>query len=183
MNESTKPISSYFKIRLMWLTLAIVVENISYNFYAIFLLVVLASIGKHFVGLLIAIFKVTFHKSIIDPLTISLIKLMFYVCSFAGLHYAGPFHLLFLRYKLAPTITAIENYRRDEGTYPEKLEQLLPKYLTTLPSCFPPGYMPISYDSYSQDKFSVKNDFGLTCLTLGFLKATYHPDRGWYLWD
>lgn len=35
---------------------------------------------------------------------------------------------------LAPVVQAIENYKKDQTKYPSKLDELVPKYLATIPT-------------------------------------------------
>lgn len=83
-----------------------------------------------------------------------------------------------LRYRMSPVISALEGFRSKNGTYPEDIEKLIPEYLETIPSCFPPGFSPLWY---RKDKD--EDDFSLTCPLVMFQKATFDSKSGWSSYD
>lgn len=83
-----------------------------------------------------------------------------------------------LRYRMSPVISALEVFRSKNGTYPEDIEQLIPEYLETIPSCFPPGFFPLWY---WKDKD--EDGFLITCPLVMFQKATFDSKVGWSSYD
>jgi len=77
--------------------------------------------------------------------------------------------------RLQPVIGALEAYHQAEGTYPESLKELTPRYLDSVPDCPCHGLL-----MYSKDG----DGFSLTCVTFGFNKRTFDSRWGrWRNWD
>jgi hypothetical protein len=78
-----------------------------------------------------------------------------------------------------PVLSKIETFRQEKGRYPEEIGELVPRYLTSIPDCFPPGFpLPVSYYYFKEYDW-----FYLGCPLVGFGKVGFEPGKGWYLWD
>ncbi len=78
----------------------------------------------------------------------------------------------------APLIVALERYRSDSGAFRENLEQLTPRYVSSIPSC-PAEHRPeVSYHLRKDGKFIIQCEVGTILLFPQF--AIYESDgSGW----
>jgi hypothetical protein len=83
-----------------------------------------------------------------------------------------------LELRLQPVIAALKTYRNSNGIYPGSLDELVPDYLQSVPSC--PKHKLVFFTRNKADT----TQFGLTCVTFGFNKHTYDSATGaWKDWD
>lgn len=83
-----------------------------------------------------------------------------------------------LELRLQPVIAALKTYRESNGSYPDSLDELVPDYLESVPSC--PNRKVVSFTREEADTAQ----FSLTCVTFGFNKHTYDSATGaWKDWD
>ena len=83
-----------------------------------------------------------------------------------------------LELRLQPVIAALKTYRDSNGSYPDSLDELVPDYLESVPSC--PDRRDISFTRKEADTAQ----FSLTCVTFGFNKHDYDSATGaWKDWD
>ena len=68
----------------------------------------------------------------------------------------------------APVIEALDRYKTANGRYPDKLDALVPTYLSALPTC-PDSHRPGG--GYSPDPMS--GEYSLGCYTFVFNKRVY----------
>ncbi len=89
------------------------------------------------------------------------------LCSHAG-------HTAFIRKHEAnfePLFAALEQYRQARGTYPEKLLDLTPDYVVTLPQCRMQLRSSGTFYSRNEDSYHLECMIGVSGL---------FPYRGWY---
>jgi len=90
---------------------------------------------------------------------------------------------------LQPVIDAAEKSRAKTGVYPGGLDELVPAYLTEVPSCPGNGRRPLYMlfppsEAQSQDVLTDASRFTITCYTVVFWKYTYDSKKGkWHGWD
>ena len=83
-----------------------------------------------------------------------------------------------LELRLQPVIAALKTYRENNGSYPGSLDDLVPDYLQSVPSC--PNRRIILFTR----KEVGTAQFELTCVTFGFNKHSYDSATGvWKDWD
>ncbi len=66
-----------------------------------------------------------------------------------------------LEYQLTPLIRAIEQYKIEKGEYPKELENLLPQYISELPSTDMGNYSKYEYDLGERGSFRGDNPWRL----------------------
>jgi hypothetical protein len=75
-------------------------------------------------------------------------------------------------------IAALNAFKERNGAYPEKLEQLVPDYVDSLPGCSPKATNPIPY------QLRGNGGYMLTCYTYLTNKRTYDSASGkWFSWE
>ena len=72
----------------------------------------------------------------------------------------------------APIINALEQYKSEKGTYPDSLDELVPDYLTSIPTEVNDN--PLAYKKNS-DSFSLSFYY----LDPGMNACTYTPENAW----
>ncbi|MCI5207896.1 MAG: hypothetical protein D3910_03705 [Candidatus Electrothrix sp. ATG2] len=83
-----------------------------------------------------------------------------------------------LELRLQPVIAALKTYHESNGSYPGSLDELVPDYLQSVPSC--PKHKLVFFTRNKADT----TQFGLSCVTFGFNKHTYDSATGaWKDWD
>lgn len=76
-----------------------------------------------------------------------------------------------------PLIDALEKYRAQKGTPPASLQDLVPTYIATLPTCDSSGKRAIVY-------YTEGGHYTLTCYTYMFNKHSYDSaNKSWRDWD
>ncbi|MCP3140351.1 hypothetical protein [Pyxidicoccus xibeiensis] len=86
-----------------------------------------------------------------------------------------------------PVIAALEDFQQTRGRYPEQLSELPPSVWAQLPAANPAygrwqGAGDVS--CYYRAPDTRRKDYGITCVTLMFLKHSYDRERRrWYTWD
>ena len=93
--------------------------------------------------------------------------------------FLGPFRSQYLlHYRFADVVDGIEKYKSEKGRCPEKLDALVPSYVSSIPSCWP-GFGEPNYYSTSEDI-----NCRLTCMVFVFWRTSYDTKvKGWYGWD
>jgi hypothetical protein len=84
----------------------------------------------------------------------------------------------YMERKSPAIIAALNAFKERNGAYPEKLEQLVPDYVDSLPGCSPKATHPISY------RVRGNGGYMLTCYTYLTNKRTYDSASGkWFSWE
>jgi hypothetical protein len=85
-----------------------------------------------------------------------------------------------LRYRVSSVVFALEEFRSKNGSYPAYITELVPEYLESVPSCFPPGFSPLHYYYWKKEE---GEGFDITCPIVMFERARYDSKAGWSTYD
>jgi hypothetical protein len=85
-----------------------------------------------------------------------------------------------------PVIDALAAYRAERGVYPDKLDELVPKYLAKLPAEFGDDLPRPGVIDYRRHRGSARHpeSYGMVFFVFMLTRCSYDPEtRSWRTWD